>query len=81
MNFVYQKIYINNVDIIRFSIVTAFILDMFMYEYTFSKKGTMDTKVEMTIKKLQLGIDDETYVSSYTDCCAFNNKHIYMYLL
>jgi hypothetical protein len=33
---------------------------MFMYEYTFSKRGYIDTQVEMTIKKLQLGIDDET---------------------
>ena len=43
-----------------FSIVTAFILDMFIYEYTFCKKGSIDTKVEATIKNLQLGIDDET---------------------
>ena len=42
------------------SIVTAFILDMFIYEYTFCKKGSIDTKVEATIKSLQLGIDDET---------------------
>ena len=42
------------------SIVTAFILDMFIYEYTFCKKGSIDTKVESTIKNLQLGIDDET---------------------
>jgi len=33
-----------------------------MYEYTFSKKGNIDTKVELTIKNLQIGIDNETYV-------------------
>ncbi|KAL4237460.1 Two pore calcium channel protein [Mactra antiquata] len=48
------------VAVVVMNIVTAFILDMFMYEYTFSKKGNIDTKVEMTIKNLQLGIDDET---------------------
>ncbi|WAR19030.1 TPC1-like protein, partial [Mya arenaria] len=48
------------VAVVVMNIVTAFILDMFMYEYTFSKKGHIDTKVEQTIKNLQLGIDDET---------------------
>ncbi|XP_045184033.2 two pore channel protein 2-like [Mercenaria mercenaria] len=48
------------IAVVIMNIVTAFILDMFMYEYTFSKKGHLDTKVEMTIKQLQLGIDDET---------------------
>ncbi|KAH3859383.1 two pore channel protein 1-like [Dreissena polymorpha] len=48
------------VTIVVMNIVTAFILDMFMYEYTFAKKGNIDTKVEQTIKNLQLGIDDET---------------------
>ncbi|XP_045157382.1 uncharacterized protein LOC123523787 [Mercenaria mercenaria] len=48
------------VAVVVMNIVTAFILDMFMYEYTFSKKGYLDTQVEMTIKKLNLGIDDET---------------------
>jgi hypothetical protein len=55
-----NQIKFSRIVYICFSIVTAFILDMFMYEYTFSKKGTLDTKVEMTIKQLQLGIDDET---------------------
>jgi len=58
----------------HFSIVTAFILDMFMYEYTFQKKGHIDTKVELTIKNLQLGIDDETSVTFYC------NPHLTSYL-
>lgn len=43
-----------------FSIVTAFVLDMFMYEYSMQKDGKVDSTVEKKIKELGLGIDADT---------------------
>ncbi|WAR20640.1 hypothetical protein MAR_002478 [Mya arenaria] len=40
--------------------MTAFIVDMFMYEYTIQKDGKVDSTVEKKIKELGLGIDAET---------------------
>ncbi|KAH3844389.1 uncharacterized protein LOC127873579 [Dreissena polymorpha] len=48
------------VSIIVMNIVTAFIVDMFMYEYTIQKDGKVDSSVEKKIKELGLGIDAET---------------------
>ncbi|WAR20638.1 TPC1-like protein [Mya arenaria] len=42
------------------AIMTAFIVDMFMYEYTIQKEGKVDSTVEKKIKELGLGIDAET---------------------
>ena len=46
--------------VIIFSIVTAFVVDMFMYEYTIQKNKKLDSAVEAKIKELGLGIDADT---------------------
>ena len=43
-----------------FSIITAFVVDMFMYEYTIQKNKKLDSAVEAKIKELGLGIDADT---------------------
>lgn len=49
-----------SVFVLHSSIITAFVVDMFMYEYTIQKEGRADSVVEKKIKELGLGIDAET---------------------
>ena len=42
--------------------MTAFVVDMFMYEYTIQKNKKLDSAVDAKIKELGLGIDADTYV-------------------
>ncbi|XP_052766149.1 uncharacterized protein LOC128207337 [Mya arenaria] len=56
----YFAIFYACVTVVVMNIMTAFIVDMFMYEYTIQKDGKVDSTVEKKIKELGLGIDAET---------------------
>ncbi|KAL4238205.1 Two pore calcium channel protein 1-like [Mactra antiquata] len=57
---IYFAIFFLSVSVVVMNIVTAFFVDMFMYEYTIQKEGKADSVVEKKIKELGLGIDAET---------------------
>ncbi|XP_045185027.2 uncharacterized protein LOC123543029 [Mercenaria mercenaria] len=57
---IYFAVFFMCVSVVVMNIVTAFVVDMFMYEYTIQKEGKVDSTVEKKIKDLGLGIDAET---------------------
>ncbi|KAH3844388.1 hypothetical protein DPMN_086646 [Dreissena polymorpha] len=48
------------VTVITINIITAFVLDMFLYEYRMQLEDKKDSTIEKKIKELGLGIDEET---------------------
>ncbi|XP_060568420.1 uncharacterized protein LOC132727023 [Ruditapes philippinarum] len=57
---IYFAVFFMCVSVVVMNIVTAFVVDMFMYEYTIQKEGKCDSNVEKKIKDLGLGIDADT---------------------